>query len=136
MNNEFFDIKVFKLMPDLRKVECSLDEFGFELMQIRMPDDSMIRAGVRPGDILCFERSSKPDDGDFVICEIGDVYTLRQFRIISSDRVDLISHGASSEHHIVNRNAADIAGKLSYVMEIGKAMDLDDLLDGPSGYFS
>ena len=136
MNNEFFDIKVFKLMPDLSKVECALDDFGFELMQIRMPDDSMIRAGVKPGDILCFERSSKPDDGDFVICEIDDVYTLRQFRIISSDRVDLISHGASSEHHIVNRDAADIAGKLSYVMEMGKALDVDDLLDGTSGYFS
>ena len=136
MNNEFFDIKVYKLMPDLNKVECTLDEFGFELMQIRMPDDSMIRAGVKPGDILCFERSSKPDDGDFVICEIDDAYTLRQYRIISPAEIDLISYGVSNEHHIVNRDVADIAGKLSYVMEMGKALDLDDLIEGPSGYFS
>lgn len=116
-------------MPDLTKIECGLDDFDITLHQIRMPDDSMIRASVNKGDILCFSKSSSFDDGDLVICMIDERYTLRQYRELSGDRIDLVSYGLSTEHHVISRSDADIAGRLSYVMEMGKALDVDDLLD-------
>ena len=93
MNGDFFELKVFKIMPDLTKIECGIDDF------------------------------------DFVICMIDEIYKLRQYRVLSDSKIDLVSYGLSTEHHVVNKQGTDIIGKLSYVMEMGKALDVDDLLD-------
>jgi len=116
-------------MPDLTKIECGLDNFDIMLHQMKMPDDSMIRASVNKDDILCFSKSSNFADGDFVICMVDERYTLRQYRELSGDRIDLVSYGLSTGHHVIDKSDADIMGKLSYVMEMGKALDIDDLLD-------
>ena len=129
MNGDFFELKVFKIMPDLTKIECGIDDFDITLHQIRMSDDSMIRASISKGDILCFSKSNNFEDGDFVICMIDEIYKLRQYRVLSDSKIDLVSYGLSTEHHVVNKQGTDIIGKLSYVMEMGKALDVDDLLD-------
>ena len=129
MNNDFFELKVFRIMPDLTKIECDLDDFDITLHQIKMPDDSMIRASVNKDDILCFSKSSNFEDGDLVICMIDEKYTLRQYKVLSDEKADLVSYGLSTQHHVIDKSDVDIIGRLSYVMEMGKALNVDDLLD-------
>jgi len=129
MSNDFFELKVFRIMPDLTKVECNLDDFDIMLHQFRMPDDSMIRASVNKDDILCFSKSNNFADGDFVICMVDERHTLRQYKVLSDEKIDLVSYGLSTEHNVLDKSDADIIGKLTYVMEMGKALDVDDLLD-------
>ena len=129
MSNDFFELKVFKIMPDLTKIESGLDDFDITLHQMKMPDDSMIRASVNKDDILCFSKSSSYEDGDFVICMVDERYTLRLYKVLSDEKIDLVSYGLSTEHNVLDKSDADIIGRLTYVMEMGKALDVDDLLD-------
>lgn len=116
-------------MPDLTKIESGLDDFDITLHQMKMPDDSMIRASVNKDDILCFSKSSSYEDGDFVICMVDERYTLRLYKVLSDEKIDLVSYGLSTEHNVLDKSDADIIGRLTYVMEMGKALDVDDLLD-------
>lgn len=127
--SEFFKLKVYKIMPDLSKVECDLDDFDLELRQIRMPDDSMVLANVNKDDTLCFSSFKHYDDNDLVICLIDDKYTLRQYKELDNNKIGLISYGPESKHTVITKEDADIAGKLIYVMELGKALDVDDILN-------
>ena len=129
MSNDFFELKVFKIMPDLTKIESGLDDFDITLHQMKMPDDSMIRASENKDDILCFSKSSSYEDGDFVICMVDERYTLRLYKVLSDEKIDLVSYGLSTEHNVLDKSDADIIDRLTYVMEMGKALDVDDLLD-------
>ena len=42
--------------------------------------DSMIDAGIMPGDLVLVERGKEPKDGDVVIAEVDDGWTLKYFR--------------------------------------------------------
>ncbi len=57
---------------------------------VKAPDDSMIKAGIFPGDILIVDRSIKPTDKKVVIALINGGFSVRRIRKIK-DKVFLVS---------------------------------------------
>ncbi len=57
---------------------------------VKAPDDSMIKAGIFPGDILIVDRSIKPTDNKVVIALIDGGFSARRMRKIKG-KVFLIS---------------------------------------------
>jgi repressor LexA len=47
---------------------------------LRVSGDSMIDAGIHPGDMVLVERTSQTRDGDIVIAEVDGEWTLKYFR--------------------------------------------------------
>lgn len=47
---------------------------------IRVEGESMIEAGIHPGDLLVVERGTEAKSGDVVIAQIGDQFTVKRFR--------------------------------------------------------
>ncbi len=63
----------------------SLDEFLIENKEatyiLKVKGDSMIDAGIRPGDLVIVERGKPAKPGEIVIAEIDGEYTLKFYRI-------------------------------------------------------
>ena len=61
----------------------SLDEFLIHNKEatymLTVSGDSMIDAGIRPGDIVLVERGRTPKDGDIIIAEIDSGWTMKYF---------------------------------------------------------
>jgi SOS regulatory protein LexA len=47
---------------------------------LRVRGDSMLDAGILPGDLVLVERGAEPHDGDIVIAQIDGEWTLKYFR--------------------------------------------------------
>jgi SOS regulatory protein LexA len=47
---------------------------------LNVSGDSMIDAGIRPGDMVLAERNKQPKDGDIVIAEVDGQWTIKYFR--------------------------------------------------------
>ena len=47
---------------------------------LRVKGDSMVDAGIHPGDMVLVERTATPRDGDIVIAEIDGEWTMKFFR--------------------------------------------------------
>jgi repressor LexA len=47
---------------------------------LKVSGDSMIDAGIRPGDILLVERNKSPKNGDIVIAEVDGAWTTKYFK--------------------------------------------------------
>ena len=47
---------------------------------LRVQGESMIDAGIMPGDLLLVERGRDPKDGDIVVAEVDHAWTLKYFR--------------------------------------------------------
>ena len=47
---------------------------------LRVRGDSMVDAGILPGDLVLVERGAEPHDGDIVIAQIDGEWTLKYFR--------------------------------------------------------
>lgn len=47
---------------------------------LKVSGESMIDAGIRPGDIVLVERNKSPKDGDIVIAEVDDEWTMKYLR--------------------------------------------------------
>ena len=47
---------------------------------LRVRGDSMVDAGIMPGDLVLVERGAEPHDGDIVIAQIDGEWTLKYFR--------------------------------------------------------
>jgi SOS regulatory protein LexA len=71
----------------------SLDEYLVRNKEatymLKVSGDSMIDAGIRPGDILLVERNKPPKNGDIVIAEVDGNWTTKYFRKLGN-RVSLI----------------------------------------------
>jgi len=51
---------------------------------LRVQGNSMIEAGIMPGDLLLVERGVDPKDGDIVVAEVDNNWTLKYFRKIGN----------------------------------------------------
>jgi len=49
-------------------------------VMLRASGDAMIAAGILAGDLVLVERGRTPRDGDIVMAEIDDTWTMRYFR--------------------------------------------------------
>jgi SOS regulatory protein LexA len=62
----------------------SLDEFLITNKEatyiLRVNGESMIEAGILPGDMLLVERGAEPRDGDIVIAQVDREWTMKYFR--------------------------------------------------------
>ncbi len=47
---------------------------------LRVKGDSMIDAGIHPGDMVVVERTNRPRDGEIVIAEVDGEWTMKYFR--------------------------------------------------------
>ncbi len=47
---------------------------------LRVRGDSMVDAGIMPGDLVLVERGAEPHEGDIVIAQIDGEWTLKYFR--------------------------------------------------------
>lgn len=47
---------------------------------LKVKGDSMVEAGIRPGDLLIVDRSASPRDGDIVIAEVDGEWTMKYYR--------------------------------------------------------
>ncbi len=61
----------------------TIDEFLIKnrnaTYMLKVSGDSMIDAGIRPGDIALVERNRTPKEGDIVIAEIDGEWTMKYF---------------------------------------------------------
>ena len=62
----------------------TLDEYLIENRQatylLKVSGDSMVEAGILPGDMVLIERGSEARDGDIVIAEVDNEWTMKYFR--------------------------------------------------------
>lgn len=62
----------------------TLDEYLIQNKEatymLKVSGDSMIDAGIRPGDIVLVERNKAPKDGDIVIAEVDGEWTMKYLR--------------------------------------------------------
>ena len=62
----------------------SLDEFLITNKEatyiLKVDGESMIEAGILPGDMLLVERGAEPRDGDIVIAQVDREWTMKYFR--------------------------------------------------------
>jgi SOS regulatory protein LexA len=62
----------------------TLDEFLVErpgsTYMLRVQGDSMIGAGIMPGDMVLVERGAREKDGDIIIAEVDGEWTMKYFR--------------------------------------------------------
>ena len=48
---------------------------------VRVEGDSMINAGINPGDLLVVDRSLTPVDGDIIIASVDGEFTVKRLRL-------------------------------------------------------
>lgn len=48
---------------------------------VRVEGDSMINAGINPGDLLVVDRSLTPADGDIIIASVDGEFTVKRLRM-------------------------------------------------------
>ncbi len=56
---------------------------------VRVSGNSMIKAGIEPGDLLIVDRSLKPNTGDIAVCFIDGEFTLKYINILK-DEIHLV----------------------------------------------
>lgn len=75
-----------------------LDTLSFDRFLINRPDksyllrvsgESMIDAGIHPGDLVVIENGTTPRNGDIVVAEVDGDYTLKYFRK-EKDKIRLV----------------------------------------------
>jgi SOS-response transcriptional repressor LexA len=63
----------------------SLDEYLIENKEatylLKVRGDSMIEAGIMPGDLVLVERGGSPKVGDIVVAEVDSEFTLKYYRV-------------------------------------------------------
>ncbi|MCP2041146.1 DNA polymerase V [Neisseria sp. HSC-16F19] len=60
--------------------------------------DSMLDAGIGRGDLLIIDRSVTPKNGDIVMADLGNEFTIKRLYISRTNQVELRSENASGEY--------------------------------------
>ena len=67
-------------LPDTMSLEEYLIGNREATYLLKVDGNSMIDAGILPGDLLLVERGAEPRDGDIVIAEVDRAWTMKYFR--------------------------------------------------------
>jgi repressor LexA len=81
---------------------------------LKVSGDSMIEAGILPGDLVIVDRSRQPKNGDVVVAEVDAAWTLKHFRK-QGDAVTLLPANAKYAP-IKPRSELRIAGVVTSVI--------------------
>ena len=68
------------------------DASGHTLFFMRASGESMQGAGVQPGDLLIVDRALVPRSGDLVVAAVDGHFTVKEFRQLTRNHVQLIAH--------------------------------------------
>jgi repressor LexA len=89
------------------------------LFGLRVQGESMIAAGILPGDIVVVRRQSAADSGDIVVALVGDEATVKRLRI-GKNRIEL--HPENPDFDPIIPDAAEL-------MIIGKVIEIRRYLE-------
>jgi repressor LexA len=67
------------LAPDLLTIDEHLITNPSKTVLIKVKGDSMIDAGIHPGDTVVVEKRCSPNTGDIVVAIINNEFTLKRF---------------------------------------------------------
>ncbi len=81
---------------------------------MRADGDSMIGAGIYPGDILVIDRSINPKDGHIVVASIEGSFTLKQLRLYAGSPYLVPANNQYKSIQIKNPDEFQIFGVLTY----------------------
>ena len=79
----------------VRQFEARPDYF------VRVRGDSLDRAGIRTGDTVAVRKEQEPADGDLVVARIGQEITLKRFRQVSDECIELKPESTNPEHETI-----------------------------------
>jgi len=90
----------------------TLDEFLVERPEatylLRVIGDSMIEAGIHPGDIVLVEKGRNPQSNDIVVARVDDEWTLKYFL---RDKYGVTLQPANKKYKPIRpRNSLEVAG--------------------------
>ncbi len=96
----------------------SLDDFLITNHQasflLKVSGDSMIDAGIQPGDFVVLERGKNPRNGDIVVAEVDHEWTMKFFE---KKGRDVVLRPANRKYRpIVPNNALSVAGVVTAVI--------------------
>ncbi|MDD5489499.1 MAG: translesion error-prone DNA polymerase V autoproteolytic subunit [Candidatus Moranbacteria bacterium] len=81
---------------------------------LKVSGDSMIDAGIRPGDIVLAERGRQPRNGDIVIAEVDGNWTMKYLR--KQGNRDTLFPGNKKYKPIVPENELNVAAVVTAVV--------------------
>lgn len=96
----------------------SLDEYLIDKpassFLLKVSGDSMIEAGIQPGDLVIIERGANPKNGDIVLASVDSDWTLKYYRKTGTD-IELVP--ANSKYPVIKAtNELTIGGILKAVI--------------------
>ncbi len=65
---------------DAVSIDHYLIKKPWESYALRVSGDSMIEAGINPGDIVIIEKTKQPKEGDIVVAQVDNEFTLKYLR--------------------------------------------------------
>lgn len=93
-----------------------LDTLSLEEFLIRRPEatfllkvsgDSMIDAGIHPGDLVLVERGSTPKSGDVVVAQVDDEWTLKYYQ---KDKAGVRLEAANAKYRAIQPKRSLVIG--------------------------
>jgi repressor LexA len=125
-----------RIVPILGRVQAgalttAVEEFeAWIAVQTRHPDDalfalrvrgeSMLGAGILPGDIVIVRKDAPAANGDIVVALVDDEATVKRFRRASGGRVEL--HPENPEFSVIVRHASEVM-LLGKVIEVRRQLE-------------
>jgi repressor LexA len=88
---------------------------GDALFALRVRGESMLGAGILPGDIVIVRKDAPAANGDIVVALVDDEATIKRLRRTSGGRIEL--HPENSEFSVIVRHASE-------VMLLGKVIEV------------
>jgi repressor LexA len=96
----------------------SLDQFLVKkpeaTFMLTVSGDSMIEAGIQPGDLVLVERGATPKSGDIVVAQVDEEWTIKYFR---KDRDGVRLEPANRKYRpIIPKRSLSVAGVVRTVI--------------------
>ncbi|GAB4260466.1 MULTISPECIES: LexA family protein [Deferrisoma] len=90
-----------------------------ELFALRVRGDSMVGAGILPGDLVVVRRQATARTGDIVVARVGDEATVKRLRL-TRGRVELLPENPRHEPIVPDPAEVEILGK---VIEVRRRLE-------------
>jgi repressor LexA len=93
---------------------------GDELFALRVRGESMLGAGILPGDVVIVRKDAPAANGDIVVALVDDEATVKRLRRASGGRIEL--HPENEEFSVIVRPASEVV-LLGKVIEVRRQLE-------------
>jgi repressor LexA len=107
--------------PDGGYISVQVPSFDEGLFALRVRGESMIGAGILPGDVVVVRRQSTASSGDIVVALVGDEATVKRLRRVRG----------RAELHPANPEFAPIVPAQGELVILGVVIEVRRYLEGP-----